>query len=214
MVCRILIVQHGEKERQPGDPGLTGSGREQAEITADWLVQNHNVSRVVSSPMRRAVETAAPLGAATGVEPTTDDRLRERMNWNDSAEMSPDEFLAEWHQASSDRSLVPRSGDSSEAAAARFLQALREFADQADDADVVAVVAHGGVTVDSLRTLLGDDAVRREQPELIPNGVPCCAVTELLWDGDDWRVRWPSTVHLTHRTEHRPAERLAAPKGR
>lgn len=205
MVCRILIVQHGEKERQPGDPGLTTSGREQAEITADWLVQNHNVSRIVSSPMRRAVETAAPLASAAEMEPTTDDRLRERMNWNDSAEMSLDEFLTEWHQASSDRSFVPRFGDSSERAAERFLQTLRELADEADDGDVVAVVAHGGVTVDSLRTLLGDDAIRREQPDLIPNGVPCCAVTELLWDGDGWDVRWPSTAHLTHLAEHLPA---------
>lgn len=205
MPCRILIVQHGEKERQPGDPGLTISGREQAEITAAWLVENWNVSRIVSSPTRRAVETAAPLGAVCGVTPTTDDRLRERMNWNDSAEMSLDEFLGEWHQASTDRSFVPRSGDSSEGAAERFLRTVRELADEADDGDVVAVVAHGGVTVDSLRTLLGDDAVLREQPDLIPDGVPCCAVTELLWDGDDWSVRWPSTVHLTHRSEHRPA---------
>ncbi len=205
MGCRILIVQHGEKERQPGDPGLTASGREQAQITAGWLAQNFNLSHIVSSPMRRAVETAALLGAASGLKPTTDDRLRERMNWNDSTEMSLDEFLAEWHQASADRSFLPRSGDSSDRAADRFLRTLRELADAADDGDVVAVVAHGGVTVDSLRTLLGDDAVLREQPDLIPNGVPCCAVTELLCDGHDWHVRWPSTVHLTHRTEHHPA---------
>jgi len=59
--------------------------------------------------------------------------------------------------------------------------------------------------VDSLRTVLGDETVRREQADLIPNGVPCCAVTEFLWDGADWDVRWPSTVHLTQVAEHRPA---------
>lgn len=205
MPCRILIVQHGEKERQPGDPALTASGVEQAELTADWIVETHNVSRVVSSPMRRAVETAAPIALAAGVELTTDDRLRERMNWNDSAEMSLDEFLAEWHQASSDRSFVPRSGDSSERAAERFLATLGELAVEADDGGVVAVVAHGGVTVDSLRTVLGDETVRGEQPNLIPDGVPCCAVTEFLWDGAGWDVRWPSAVHLAHPTEHHPA---------
>jgi broad specificity phosphatase PhoE len=78
-----------------GGPGLTASGREQAAITADWLVENSSVSRIVSSPMRRAVETAAPLGAASGVKLTTDDRLRERMHWNDSAGMSLDDFLAD-----------------------------------------------------------------------------------------------------------------------
>ncbi len=205
MRCRILIVQHGEKERQPGDPGLTASGLEQAERTAGWIVETHRVSRVVSSPMRRAVETAAPIALAAGRRLTTDDRLRERMNWDDGAAMSLEEFLAEWHRASSDRSFVPRSGDSSERAAARFLAALRQLAVEADDGDVVAVVAHGGVTVDSLRTVLGDEAVRGEQPDLIPDGVPCCAVTELVWDGAGWDVRWPSTVHLTDLSEHRPA---------
>jgi broad specificity phosphatase PhoE len=204
MPCRILIVQHGEKERQPGDPGLTASGREQAELTGGWITKTHRLSRVVSSPMRRAVETAAPIARAAGVDATIDPRLRERMNWNNSAEMSLDEFLAEWHQASSDRSFEPRSGDSSERAAERFLATLRELAGDADDGDVVAVVAHGGVTVDSLRTVLGDETVRRELPDLIPNGVPCCAVTELLWDGAGWDVRWPSTAHLTDPAEHRP----------
>jgi len=80
MPFRILIVQHGEKERQPGDPGLTASGFEQAELTAGWIVKNHSLSRIVSSPMRRAVETAAPIASAAGVELTTDDRVRERMN--------------------------------------------------------------------------------------------------------------------------------------
>lgn len=204
MPCRILIVQHGEKERQPGDPGLTASGREQAELTASWITETHHLSCVVSSPMRRAVETAAPIATAAGVDASADPRLRERMNWNDSTEMSLDEFLAEWHQASADRSFEPRSGDSSERAAERFLAALRELADELDDGDVAAVVAHGGVTVDSLRTLLGDETIRREQPDLIPNGVPCCALTEFLWDGARWDVRWPSTAHLSDAAAHRP----------
>ncbi len=155
--------------------------------------------------MRRAVETAAPIGSVTGIRPTTDDRLRERMNWGDDPRMSLDDFLAEWRQSSSDRTFVPRFGDSSERAAYRFLDALREFvAEAADDEDII-VVAHGGVTVDCLRTLVGDERLEREQPGLISDGVPCCAVTELLWDGSDWDVRLPSTAHLAHAMEHRPA---------
>lgn len=204
MPCRILIVQHGEKQRHPGDPGLTDAGRAQAKVTADWIRETRRPSRIVSSPLRRAVETAAPIASATGIEVTTDDRLRERMNWDD-VDGSLEEFLAEWRRASSDRSFVPRSGDSSERAAERFVGALRDLAAAAADGDEVVVVAHGGVTVDSLRTLVGDERLEREQPELIPDGVPCCAVTELVWDGDDWDVRLPSTAHLTHPVEHGPA---------
>ena len=40
----------------------------------------------------------------------------------------------------------------------------------------VAVVSHGGVTTDLLRTLLGDEAL---PPRLLAEGVPPCAVTTL-----------------------------------
>jgi broad specificity phosphatase PhoE len=66
---------------------------------------------------------------------------------------------------------VPRSGDSSHQAADRFLACVAE-----PRPGPFAVVTHGGVTVDALRTLLGDDAV---PAELVRNGVPSCAVTTL-----------------------------------
>lgn len=197
----ILVVQHGEKEPGPGDPGLTARGVRQAARTAAWIAGRHRLSRIVSSPMRRAVLTAAAIASATGVPFTTDDRLRERMSWDGEALMPHEEFLEEWRRASADRSYAPRGGDSSECAADRFLGALRELAREAADGDVVAVVTHGGVTVDALRTLLGDGTVRRERPDLIAEGVPCCAVTGLVRDGDGWDVRLPSTTHLTSRPE-------------
>jgi hypothetical protein len=33
----VYLVQHGDKKRLPGDPGLTGKGRQQAAMTARWL---------------------------------------------------------------------------------------------------------------------------------------------------------------------------------
>ena len=40
----------------------------------------------------------------------------------------------------------------------------------------VAVVSHGGVTTDLLRTLLGDAAL---PPGLLAEGIPSCAITTL-----------------------------------
>src|SRR4029453_1806778 len=54
---RVLVVQHGEKERRPGDPGLTSRGRDQARRTATWLRTTAGpVGAVWSSPLRRAGE--------------------------------------------------------------------------------------------------------------------------------------------------------------
>src|ERR1700733_13412791 len=64
MVTTIYLVQHGDKERIPGDPGLTEVGKGQAAVTARWL-QGTGLRALYSSPLRRARETAEPIGQAT-----------------------------------------------------------------------------------------------------------------------------------------------------
>lgn len=193
----ILVVQHGEKERLPGDPGLTALGHTQAEATAAWLVEAVAPLAVWSSPHRRALQTAAPIVARTCVDLKIDTRLRERMNWDGASGETGEEFLKDWHLASVDRSHTPRSGDSSNAAASRFLDALADLAATFDDGVAIAV-AHGGVTTDVLRTLLGDERVNTNAPSLIEHGVASCAITTLRLDVEQWCVdSLPTTTHLT-----------------
>lgn len=200
------MVQHGEKLREPGDPGLTALGREQAERTARSAANRFGLVGVWASPLRRAVETAMPLAAAIGVEVGTDLRLRERMNWEGEQHQSLEDFLAEWQVATDDRSYVPRSGDSSEQAAARFIEAINEFTNQLPIDATLAVVAHGGVTVDMLRTIAGDEYIQACLPELLTDGVPCGAITVLDRIGLRWQVdELPSTAHLDQAVHHRPA---------
>ncbi len=65
----LLWVRHGEPERVapgtgvPANPSLTPRGREQAARLAAWLA-HERVDRVLSSPQRRAIETAIPIAAA------------------------------------------------------------------------------------------------------------------------------------------------------
>ena len=69
----LLLVRHAEPERieggngVPANPRLTDRGRAQAQRLADWLA-HERVDVVLSSPQRRARETAAPIAAAHGVE--------------------------------------------------------------------------------------------------------------------------------------------------
>lgn len=193
---RILIVQHGEKKRLPGDPGLTARGSAQARTTAAWLHAHEELVAVWASPSRRALETAAPIARLAGRVVVTDTRLRERMNWDDPAAQSFAEFLREWRLTSQDRAYEPRWGDSSRAAADRFLHALGDIVGTVESG-TAAVVAHGGVTVDALRTLVGDEKLLSDAPDLIESGVPSCAITTLALDGGTWRVeRLPSVLHL------------------
>ncbi len=69
----LLWVRHGEPERietgtgVPADPALTVRGREQADRLAAWLACEP-IDVVLSSPQRRARETAAPIAAAHGLD--------------------------------------------------------------------------------------------------------------------------------------------------
>ncbi|MFT4226083.1 histidine phosphatase family protein [Micropruina sp.] len=62
------------------DPDLDEVGRAQAEALAERLTGRgiEQPIRVVSSPLRRAVQTATPLAAASGVEVEIDPRLIDR----------------------------------------------------------------------------------------------------------------------------------------
>jgi broad specificity phosphatase PhoE len=78
-VSRLYLVRHGQAAAgwsEDPDPGLSGTGRGQAEAVALELAPLGPL-RIVTSPLRRAQETAAPLAAAWGVEPAVDERVSE-----------------------------------------------------------------------------------------------------------------------------------------
>jgi broad specificity phosphatase PhoE len=111
------LVQHGEKQRLPGDPGLTDLGRQQATRTGWWL-SGLGVGARWTSPMRRARETADCIAEVTGLAVQPDARLRERLNWDGG--MPFEAFLALWARTTRDRDLVPAGGQSARQAAVRL----------------------------------------------------------------------------------------------
>jgi broad specificity phosphatase PhoE len=198
MATRIVLVQHGEKMREPGDPRLTDVGLRQVAETARWIEGRYGRSfaPVLSSPLRRARETAAPIAHHLGTEVSIDDRLVERMNWSVESGLDLPTFLAEWDRASSDRSYQPAIGESSTATGERMLAALHDVSATHPECTVV-VATHGGATVDLLRTLLGDAVIEERVPGLIAEGPEPCAITVLGRDDQGWRVdEIAKTAHI------------------
>jgi broad specificity phosphatase PhoE len=177
MPTRLVIVQHGEKDSTPGDPDLTATGRRQAAELAEALA-SWPITALYTSPLRRARSTAEPISRRLDLAADVDERLAERMNWDDGEE-SLEAFLAEWRRASAERDYVPRSGVSSRAAGHRLRRVLLELSSRHVDHSI-AMVTHGGITVDLLRDLLGDDELERRAPGLIMDGPSPCAITEVL----------------------------------
>ena len=71
----LLLIRHAEPARiealpgdGPADPPLTEEGLVKARRVGAWLAVE-GVDHIVSSPLRRALETAGPLGKRLGREP-------------------------------------------------------------------------------------------------------------------------------------------------
>lgn len=80
---RLIFIRHGEttwnaagRWQGHGDPPLSERGRDQAQRCAESLA-GLGADRLVCSDLRRALETAAPIGRVLGLEPRPTSRLRE-----------------------------------------------------------------------------------------------------------------------------------------
>ena len=77
---QLLVIRHALPLRsEPGqgsDPELSEDGIEQAKRLPDALAR-FPISRLVSSPQRRAIQTAQPVADALGLPVDIDDRLAE-----------------------------------------------------------------------------------------------------------------------------------------
>jgi phosphohistidine phosphatase len=73
---RLIVVRHAHAD--PGDPDelrpLSARGRDEAAALAERLAET-TPALVVSSPLLRARETAAPIAKAAGAELRVDERL-------------------------------------------------------------------------------------------------------------------------------------------
>ncbi len=69
----LLLIRHGlptsviNNDGTPADPPLSETGLEQARRVAQWL-RDHHIDKLYSSPMQRAMQTAAPLAQVKGLD--------------------------------------------------------------------------------------------------------------------------------------------------
>lgn len=196
-VATVYLVQHGDKERVPGDPGLTPAGRRQAELAGRRLRQA-GLRGLYASPLRRAQETADLIAAVTGLPVRVDAGLRERLNWDGSGPL--ESFLAEWAHTTQDRDYVPGAGESSHQAGDRLQTFITGLPAGTGS---VALVTHGGVTVDLLRNLMPDEAL---PAGLLEAGIPPGAITTIT----GLRV---DVIAATEHLSSSPAPELPTPPG-
>lgn len=169
-VRRLVMLRHGQTEWNAGsrmqgqiDTDLTDLGRQQADAAAELLAKRQPLL-IVSSDLRRALDTAVALGDRSGQPVSIDTRLREThlgdwqgMTHVEVDDVSPGARLA-WRD---DARWAPHGGESRVDVADRSVPLVRELVAQqvawgVEDPDrPMVLVAHGGLIAALTGALLG-----------------------------------------------------------
>lgn len=118
----LILLRHGETEQSlerrlsgRSDLPLTERGRAQAAAAARRIAAAEPIAHIVSSPLRRAKQTAHAVASALGLDVQIDDRLRE-IDFGDwegmtfvEARAAGEELFTKW---SSDSAIAPPGGES------------------------------------------------------------------------------------------------------
>lgn len=190
---QLLLVRHALPHRteagEGSDPELSGEGWEQARRLPEAL-DRFPLARLISSPQRRALQTAEPVAKATGLTVDIDDRLAEYdrgLSHYVPIEQVRKERPEEWARMADGR--LPSTVDEDEFRG-RVGAALSDIVAAADHDETVAVFSHGGVINVILHELLGTK-------RLLSFPIDYVSITRLLYARSGF-----GTVAAVNTTEH------------
>lgn len=173
---QVLLVRHAlplrSEHGEGSDPDLSADGLAQVERLPKALAR-FPISRVVSSPQRRAIQTAEPVAAARELIVEIDDRFAEYdrdLPLYIPVEQIREERPEEWARLAQGQ--LPGAVDV-DAFRARVRRAVDDLVAAVDPEDTVAVFSHGGVINVLLHEILGTS-------RLLSFPVDYASVTRLL----------------------------------
>ncbi len=149
----LVLVRHGQSQANSAgllvgrsDSPLTELGRRQALALAEALVSGGTTSRrMLTSPLRRATETASVIAAACGGASVTELAIDARfveLDYGDLDETAPSQLPAgTWERWCADTSWRPPGGETLLEVSARVTAACEELSEEAAAGDVL-IVSH------------------------------------------------------------------------
>ncbi|WP_205875364.1 histidine phosphatase family protein [Mycobacterium camsae] len=190
---QLLLVRHALPLRsnhgEGADPELSETGLQQVARLPEALAR-YPIARVVSSPQRRAIQTAEPLAQARALPVDIEDRLAEYDRDQTSyipIEQIRAEFPDEWARMAQGH--LPSAVDE-DAFRARVRGAIDDLVAAADPDETVAAFSHGGVINVVLHEILGT-------ARLLSFPIDYASVTRLLFSRTG-----QATVATVNATEH------------
>ena len=196
-----VLLRHGEtalsgERRYAGtvDVPLTGHGLAQARAAAAWLAARGSVEAVITSPLRRARQTADEVAAATGAPVRVEDRFAEMgfgkwegLSFAEASEQWPDEMAA-WLATPH---APPPGGESLVAVAERVGAALGDLL-AAEPGRRCVIVSH----VTPIKELVARALLAPSPAALFRMRLDVAALCEIDWYPDG------ATLHTFNDTRH------------
>lgn len=192
----FYIFRHGEStynisnrvQGHSDDSQLTDKGRKQAQETAIKL-HNKNIEIIVSSPLKRAIETGNIVASKLNVPLTTDHRfievnvgVIEGLNYDEVMEKYG-ELYQRWRSSDKDNTdICFENGETKKNVRRRVFEALNFYAEETGYSNI-AVSGHGIILIQALLAL-------GEEQNDIPNG----SVIHLSYQ----QKHWSSHGFVTH----------------
>jgi broad specificity phosphatase PhoE len=190
---QVLLIRHAlplrSEHGEGSDPDLSDEGLAQVKRLPEALAR-FPISRVVSSPQRRAIQTAEPVAAARELSVEVDDRFAEYdrdLPLYIPIEQIRDEKPEEWARMAQGH--LPDAVDE-DAFRARVRAAVDDLVAAADPEETVAVFSHGGVINVLLHEILGTT-------RLLSFPIDYASLTRLLYSRSG-----QATVATVNSTEH------------
>jgi probable phosphoglycerate mutase len=190
---QLLLVRHAlplrSEHGEGSDPDLSEDGFAQVTRLPEALAR-FPISRVVSSPQRRAIQTAEPVAVARELPVEIDDRFAEYdrdLPLYIPVEQIRQERPEEWARMAQGH--LPSAVDE-DAFRARVRAAVDDVVAKAGPEDTVAAFSHGGVINVVLHEILGTT-------RLLSFPIDYASVTRLLFSRNG-----QATVATVNSTEH------------
>ena len=182
----MILLRHGQSEfnlhfsktrQDPGiaDPSLTELGRLQAQQAAEAL-RHERITRIITSPYTRALQTAAPIAAVLGIPVFVNPAVRERFAFTCDIGSPRTELAQSWpdHDFSSlDEIWWPAAAEAASAVIGRAQLFRAEMAALPDWSDTLVVTHWGFILACTGRSVMNGEWLRHD-----PSSPP---VEELDW---------------------------------
>ncbi|MCZ6719958.1 MAG: histidine phosphatase family protein [Proteobacteria bacterium] len=189
----MFLIRHGESEwnarfkvtqEDPGirDAPLTPVGREQAAAAAEQL-RVHDVRRIITSPLTRALETAGIIATALDLPITVEPLVCEQFYYSCDVGTPRSQLSELWSHldfSHLEEEWWQAQGESEQAMIERCV-AFREAMAAAEDWPFVAVVSHWAF----IKGLSGKDTRNAEPVRFDPTAEPVVYEGSLGWPASD-----------------------------